>query len=502
MKKIIIALSMMAVFASCEDATDIIQPGELGANAAFVNTDDLATGIFGIYSSASTTTEISFTSRFTDEVAIGSSNGGQGLDLIEGILNPNTGAAFTIWSSNYTLIFRANTLLAAAENITPDEDEQALFDETIAQALTLRAFAFSRILAFYGEDLEDDSSLGAIIIDFPADASTLLPRGTVGETYDLIFDDLNRAEELFASAGTPQDRFFVSGNFVNALRARVANYRGDTGLAMSSANAVLANFSLPTEGVEEDYRAIWQDVPGEGAGEIIFNLDVTLNSGPALGSLFNTNRSDLDGGPQFEMGRDVFNRLQANFDSNGDVRRSVFVDPTSNISSTPMTDINPRDSDELVVDKYPGDELLGGLAGGLRNDIKIMRTAEMHFILAEVAARNGNFEEAADQVDIVRNARFTTPVETPAYSSAQQAFADILLERRLELFAEGHRYIDIRRLGIRANVGYDRNEVDCTLYQAPLCDRPATDIETMYMPIPLLEFTGNPAVEGQQNPGY
>jgi hypothetical protein len=202
------------------------------------------------------------------------------------------------------------------------------------------------------------------------------------------------------------------------------------------------------------------------------------------------------------MSRVVFNTLQANFDSNGDVRRPVFVDPTSNISSTYTTDLNPRESDELIVDKYPGDLLLGGLAGGLRNDVKLMRTAEMHFILAEVAARNSQFTEAARQVDLVRNARYTTPVTTTAYTSRQQAFADILSERKLELYGEGHRYIDIRRLGETANVGYDRDPVDCTLYQAPLCDRPATDIETRYMPIPLLEFTGNPAIAGQQNPGY
>jgi len=502
MKKIIIALSMVALFASCDDATDIIQPGELGSAAAFVNVDDLATGIFGIYSTVNTSTEINFSSRFTDEVAIGSSHGGQSITLHEGVLNPNSDEARNIWQGNYRAVFRANTLLAAAANITPEPGEENLYNQTIAEALTLRAYAYSRILAYFGEDLENDSTLGTIVLDFPADASTSLPRTTIGDTYDFIFADLQRAETLFDGAGTSYDRFFVSQNFVRALRARVANYRGDTSLASNNANAVLANFSLPTSGNETAFRAIWQDVPGAGAGEIIFNLDVTLNSGPALGSLFNTNGSTLNDGPVFEMSRDVFNILEANFSSNGDVRRPVYIDITSNISATPTADLNPRDSDELVVDKYPGDQNLGGLAGGLRNDSKVMRTAEMHFILAEIAARNGAFSDAAAQVDLVRNARFTTSVTTPTYTSTQEAFADILAERRIELWGEGHRYIDIKRLGQRANVGYDRNAVDCTLYQAPLCDRPATDIETQYMPIPLLEFTGNPAVAGQQNPGY
>ena len=504
MKKIIITICFLTALVSCEDTINITQPGELGISNAFTNVDDLAAGIFGVYATANTSTEIIFTSRFTDEVSIGSSNGGQSVTLHEGILNPNSGEAFTIWqSSNYQIIFRANTLLAAADGITPEPGEEDSFNRTVAEALTLRAYAFSRLLAYFGEDLEDDASLGAIIIDFPANASTQLPRGTVGETYDLIFADLTRAEDLLTQAGTAFDRFRVSVDFIRALRARVANYRGDNAMATANANAVLANFSLPTVGNETNYRDLWSDTPGAASNEIILNLDVTLNSGPALGQIFNTNSSDLNGGPQFEMSREVFNILEQNFTNNGDVRRNVFVDPTSLISPTyNTTDINPRETDQIIVDKYPGDTFLGGLAGGLRNDQKVMRTVEMHFILAEVAARNGDFAGAATQIDLVRNARYTTPVTTPAYNNATEAFADILLERRLELYAEGHRYIDIRRLGQLAGVGYDRDPIDCTLFQAPLCDRPSTDIETQYMPIPLLEFTGNPAVAGQQNPGY
>jgi hypothetical protein len=502
MKKILITLSIVALFASCDDATDITQPGELGAGAAFVNVEDLATGIFGIYSTANSTAEISFTSRFTDEVAIGSSHGGQSLNLHEGVLNENSGEAEGIWQGNYRIIFRANTLLAAAQRITPTAGEQAIYDQTVAEALTLRAFAYSRLLAYFGEDLEDEASLGTIVLDFPANASTALPRTTVGDTYDFIFSDLQRAETLFDAAGTSYNRFYVSQRFVQGLRARVANYRGDTNLAASAANAVLSTSTLPATGSVADYRSLWQDTSGAAANEVIFTLDVTLNSGGALGSLFNTNGSSLNDGPVFEMSRSVFNILEANNTSNGDVRRQVYVDITSNISTTPDADTNPRDSDEIVIDKYPGDTALGGLAGGLRNDQKVMRTVEMHFILAEVAIRANDFTEAARQVDLVRNARYTTPVTTPAYTNTEAAYADVLLERRLELFVEGHRYIDIKRLGQRADVGYDRNSQDCSLYQAPLCGRPSTDFETQYMPIPLLEFTGNPAVAGQQNPGY
>ncbi|WP_405377017.1 RagB/SusD family nutrient uptake outer membrane protein [Nonlabens sp. Asnod3-A02] len=502
MKKILILLSIVSLLASCEDTKEIIQPGELGASDAFNNTEDLATGVFGIYSAVDMRQEIRFTSFFTDEVAIGASNGGQGLPLHEGVLNPNSPEAEDIWADNYLVIFRANTLISASNSIVPEVGEEATYDQAVGEALALRAYAFSRLLAFFGEDLQDDNTLGAILIDFPADASTQLPRGTIGETYDFILDDLNRAEQLLTSSGAANDKFRVSVDFVRALRARVANYRGDDVLATSSANTVLSSFSLPATADPAEYSNLWGDVSGAASQEIIFNLDVTRNTGPTLVNIYNTNSSDRNGGAQFDMSRELFNILEANSNNFGDIRRDIFVDISSLISPTYMTDVNPRDTDEIIIDKYPGDPVIGGLDGELRNDQKVIRTAEMHFILAEVAARNSDFNEVARQIDLVRNARYTTPVTTPVYSSQEEAFQDILLERRIELFAEGHRYIDVRRLGRLANVGYDRDEIDCTLYQSALCDRPATDTETRYMPIPTLEFTGNTAVAGQQNPGY
>ncbi|RTZ49596.1 RagB/SusD family nutrient uptake outer membrane protein [Chryseobacterium arthrosphaerae] len=36
------------------------------------------------------------------------------------------------------------------------------------------------------------------------------------------------------------------------------------------------------------------------------------------------------------------------------------------------------------------------------------------------------------------------------------AYADILKERRVELALEGHRYLDLKRLAVAANVSMDR----------------------------------------------
>lgn len=502
MKKIFIILASVALTFSCEDATDIIQPGELGAGSAFATVDDLKTGTFGVYSSGNSVSEISFTSQFTDEIAVGLV-GGAGSQLHSYALNINTGLASTIWVNNYGFILDANVLLEAAENIVPaDAAEQAVYDESVAEALTLRALGHSRLLSFYAEDMSDNSSLGVIAMDFVPAPDAKFGRNTVGEVLELINSDLDRAEALFTSAGTSASQTFIDAKFVRGLRARMALYNKDYPAAVAAANSVLSSYSFPTTADETAYRNIWLDVPGAGQNEVIFKFEQTFNSTGRPGQIYNTNESDITGAVNYEMSRNLFNSLQSDFENFGDIRRPVYIDPTSRISADYDAEANPRVADVLVIDKYPGDPTVAGLIGQYTNDIKTMRVVEMYFILAEAAAAANNLTEAANQIKRVRDARYVTQTGAPNYANQTEAFADILKERKIELFAEGHRYIDVRRIGDLANQGYNRNETDCSLYPAPECDLPFSDFRVQTLPIPQNETRANPTIAAQQNPGY
>lgn len=504
MKKLIVILAAVAITFSCEDATDIIQPGELGASNAFATVDDLKTGTLGVYSAGNTSGEIDFTSQFTDEIAVGLV-GGQGSSLHGYALNTTTGFASSIWVNNYSLILRANVLLAAAEGITPDATdaaEQAVYDESVAEALTLRAFGHSRLLSFYAEDLADDSSLGVIAVDFVPNPTDKFGRNTVGEVMQLINDDLDRAEALFTSAGTISSQTFIDARFVRALRARMALYNKDYPVAAAAANSVLASYTLPTTADEAAFRNVWTDTPGAGNNEVIFKFESTLNTGPKLGQIYNTNESDFDGAVNYEMSRNLFEVLDANATAFGDIRRNVYLDGTSVVSPDYAAEANPRTADVLIVDKYPGDPLLTGLIAGYTNDTKVMRVVEMHFILAEEAASRNDFTTAAQQIKIIRDARYVTPAPAPVYASQTEAFSDILAERKIEFFAEGHRYIDVRRIGELAGEGYDRNEIDCTLYPSAECDLSFNDFRVKALPIPQDETRTNTVIAAQQNSGY
>jgi hypothetical protein len=223
------------------------------------------------------------------------------------------------------------------------------------------------------------------------------------------------------------------------------------------------------------YRKIWNDT---APGESIFTLSRLIGgTGGNIAGLYTTNTTNITGSPLFAFGLNLYADLVSN---TTDIRRYAFIDPTST-------------TNVYIIDKYPGK---GNQP--LKNHIKVMRLSEIYLILAECEAQS-NLATAATYVKAVRDARkYSGTAALPVYTTKQQALRDILKERRVELCFEGHRYVDLRRLGSEAGVSIDRNVLDDITTSTPLT-LPITDYR-FTLPIPAAEINGNPGI--QQNPGY
>ena len=489
MKKInFILFALMVSLFSCQDAIDIVQPGELSPEVAFQTVPDLQLGLNGVYASIAGENPIAFSTVFTDEVAIGFANGGQGLNGGEYVFNLNTGSAdaAAIWLSNYSLINRANRVLAGAEKIVPAAADLSAYNNIVAQAHILRAWGHFVLLSHFSTDLSDDAALGVIKVDFVPQTTQQLPRNTNGEVFALINSDLNYVSSLTTNAANTVTRTYVSADFVKAFRARMAAYRKDYATVSTLADQLIAAYPLTprsaTAATEStsSFLNIWTDVAIASQDEVIFKLE-RISGNRLINATWSSVNSTISGSPFYEMSTSLYNLLN----NPNDIRRRAYLSPTSDPAAG-----------KLAIGKYPGS---GGIAQ--LNDVKIFRSAEMYLLKAEALASTGNYPAVAAQLQLLTNARFvpgTAPViATPA--NAQAAFAEILKQRRIELCFEGHRYLDLKRLGVRAGVTIDRDPADCSLYNA--CSIPNTDYR-FTMPIPASEISANAAIKGQQNPGY
>lgn len=486
--KIIFACLVIA-FTGCEDAIDIEQPGRLSADNAFQDIGDLRSGLLGAYDFLDTTSEIGFTAAFTDEVFRGRDNGGQNQNELNNNINTGNGYVFSIWANNYGAIRLANDIIAAAASIDRSEDPVE-YDNVLGQTYAIRAYAHFQILTYFSPDYVDDNALAGLLLTEPtSDIFAQVARSTNGEFYAQIESDLNTAEDLITSN---EGNTFFNDDVITAMRARMAAYRGQYSLADNYAAELLASYPIADQ---NQYTAMFEDADET---EVIFKLERTVNDswdgqgtggGGWAGSLFAFINAGDGGGPFMEMSRSVFNLL----DGTADVRLSRNLNlAESTINPDYDTDDNFINSDVLLVFKYPGSE-----SKDLMNDLKIFRSSEMLLIRAEAAADANDLNGAAGFIKQLRDARYGSSQSTPSYANQTEAFGDILDERRLELLFEGHRWVDLKRLGTRGNRTIDRDDKECSFLS--LCTLPNSD-DRFTMPIPLAEVTANSAIE--QNPGY
>lgn len=485
---ILAVLTSFLVF-SCKDAIEIVQEGELNDQTTFKTVTDLNNYLLGsVYTSVDNSSQIKFSSVFTDEIGIAPGNSGWDFGLHRYILDATDAYASSIWINNYTVINRVNRLLKAASTIVPSAADQAKYNSILAEARTIRAYSYLELESYFTTNMKDDNALGVILTTSVPDILDQLPRVKNGDIYNLIESDLQFADANLATSYTTPN-YYVSKNLVNALRARFYLYRGNYTLAQQYAQAVLSTSGLSltigspytsttfyTTSTTNPYRKIWID---SSLGEVIFSLARPIGgTGGNVASLYTTNSTDINGSPLFDMGLNLYSILST---STNDIRRYAFVDPTS------TTNVK-------VIDKYPGK---GNTP--LRNDIKVFRLSEMYFILAECAAQSNNLTSAATYIKAVRDARkYSGTATLPVYATKIDALKDILRERRAELCFEGHRYVDLRRLGAEAGVSIDRNAGDDIISSTPLT-LDITD-HRFTLPIPVTEIAGNPSI--QQNPGY
>jgi hypothetical protein len=379
----------------------------------------------------------------------------------------------------------ANRVIEASASIDRNEDPVA-FDNIVGQAHAIRAFSHFGILTWFSTDYTDDNALaGLLLTSVPDDIFAEIPRSTNAEFYAQITSDLDGAESLITgSSGVT----FMGTDFINALRARMHAYKGDYVMAADYAQQVLD--SKPVSDAAQ-FTAMFNDADFT---EVIFSLERSIGDsydgqgtagGGWAGSLYAFIDATEQGGPFMEMSRSVYNILAGT----SDVRLSRSLNVSQSIIDPGYeTNDNFVNDDVLLVYKYPGG------TQPLLNDLKVFRSTEMHMILAEAAADAGDYAQVGALVNALRGLRTASALDLPANEG--DAFGMILDERRIEFLFEGHRWIDLKRLGDRGIRAMDRDARECSF----LADCTLSNSDFRYtLPIPVSELTANDVV---QNPGY
>lgn len=384
----------------------------------------------------------------------------------------NNAQVTNAWTGAYRTIFQANYFMQRLAQNT-GKTTPALEAQYIGEAKYIRALVYFHLVNLFAQPYNftsDASHDGVPLVLAAANDATeafstqaQLPRSTVAQVYAQIDKDLNEAlpglPETYASTFDRTGR--ATKDAVRALQSRVALYKGDFAGAATAAGAVITGnrHQLNSSPAVPFNAATYQTT--ESIFSVAMNTADNPNTNNALGQHYGaTRRADITVTPYALIPVTLF---PAN-----DLRRTLLLTPPA-VPTSPTA--------RIYTLKYNN---------GSFDYVPISRYSEVLLNRAEGLAQTDAGVSAA-AVTLLNQVRDRSkPATTPSYTVA--SFADkaalveaILLERRLELAFEGHRYYDLlryRRNPGRVNYGDNR----------------------VVLPIPQVDIQQNPNLK--QNPGY
>lgn len=450
MKKILIAITFLSLLTGCKkEFFDVGPTGSVDEGAIFTTTGNASNVISGIYRY--------LYSRYAEQNTPGHGGVMLMLDFMGEDLHQARASWYTPgngtggWINHrvdnysrvaypfrlyYRCIGNANALI---ENIDAATGTDADKKRLKAEAQTMRAWAYFNLVRIYAKRYVAGGGNTQLGLSMPLSAlDQKLPRSTVEEVYAQINKDLADAIANFAGASPapsgPQKKSHLNISSAYAIRARVALTMHDYVNAAAYAQQVitLGGHSLMSNA---QYQAGFNDISNP---EWIWGAFVADDQGDTFGSYmaqisYNGNTSYIRGVPK------RINSALYNMISPTDVRKNMW-EPSPNSTNFPLPATSfartPYMSRKFSIRNLP---TIG--------DVPYIRLAEIYLMLAEAYARTPGKEAEA------RQALFTLAVNRdPNYvlstNSGQALIDEIMMHRRVELWAEGFRFYDLKRLNL------------------------------------------------------
>ena len=361
-----------------------------------------------------------------------------------------------MWQESYTGILQANEIIDA--NVTGADDIKA-------QAYALRALLYFKLVNIFAQPYTLDSASLGVPLVLHYDVNATPGRSSVAAVYKQIVSDLKTA---MISAPDYTSSVFISYYAIEGLLARTYLYMGDYLDAYNAANDVIAGGPFTLVGPQA-LKAFWAN-PGVQTGgvEVMFEIDVDP---------VNNNGTD-DFGGFYEHGyQDLYCSIDlAELYNSTDARVQLLINGTT------------RDGyPAVVVNKFPN------ALNSDKDNLKIIRLAEVYLIAAESQARLGNDLPAQTYLNDLMAQRDPSLTYTDVGAAL---INDIVLERRKELAFEGDRFYDLQRLGRSVNRVHNDDAATGDGFSIPFPN------DYRVAPIPEQELLRNSTIATQQNAGY
>lgn len=356
---------------------------------------------------------------------------------------------------SYKWISNANMIIDNIEGATGPEDQKKMIK---GQALAYRGMAYLWLAQLYGDRYVAGAANSTLSVPLVVNTQEVKkPLEPLANVYAQICEDLDQAVTLLNDPANSYMSFNSKSQITAAtamgLRARAAlvmqdwtNAKKYAEMAINSTSAKLMSQEEYCDGFNDATNPEWM-----WGFEMIESQTLYFYGYMAYMS-WNFNSSNIRGCPK------CINNKLYDLIPETDVRKGLF-DPTGKAWSMPSSSYKKF---QYMNRKFAVKDYSSSVA-----DANFMRLGEMYLIAAEACA---NLNDAAS----AQNYLFTlNKTRDDGYTKSSKTGADLLEEiynyRRIELWGEGHRFLDLKRLNRaldRKGTNHDP-AVSITMYVEP-----------------------------------
>ena len=373
-----------------------------------------------------------------------------------------------VWALFYRIIYNVNEVVNHIGDAS--SESESLRKNLKAQALTLRAYSYFNLIQLFQHTYKGNETEPGVPVYTEATTEGN-PRSTVRQVYEQITSDLQEAIRLFEESNLSQRHISNPAvNIARGLRARVALVMEDWQIAAEMASGARQGYNVMSAsqfstGFDNYTQQNW-----------MWGLEVNSEQSTTYASWFSHMDWTIGGYCGFGFSPKSFSLKLFQQMDDDDIRKKLI-------------DASSIETGRLIPKKFS--------AGGDKEfnaDLVMMRPEEMLLIEAEARARMNDETSARALLKQLRDRRFENPVTVNF--SGSELLNEILLERRFELWGEGFRGFDIKRL----KTGVDRNNSNHNPLVARTMSLPAGSDRLIYQ-IPQAEIDANPNIgTADQNP--
>jgi hypothetical protein len=370
---------------------------------------------------------------------------------------------YMVWRYYYRIIFGTNIVIdgLGGTDFVPEADEAKAI---MGQAKALRAYAYFYLANFMATGYNPAEEILPIYVN-TTDPNQ--PKSTTQQVYDLIVSDLTQAID-YLEGFNRSAKFAIDQDVAKALLAYAYSAMGNYSEAASLAKDVIdaGNFAiLPLEEVAING---FNDVANPSW---MWGVDLTVDIGLDLISWWGQcdpfTYSYAWVGDGKVMNRDLYDAIPED-----DARKGQFIDRNGDGNPWPMNKF------------FDPGRRIGGQRT-IETDYVYMRIEEMYLLHAENAYKSGDETAAKASLKALMEQRVPDPSYVDGLSG-QALLDEIILQTRIEMFAEGKSYLLMKRNKLTITVG--SNHLTYPGEQIPYDD------DRLTFEIPQSEIQNNPFI--------